>query len=138
MISLAAADAFDLPFARERFDAVTMAFGIRNIQDKGTVLRGFLKQLKPGGRLAILELATPASGLLRKAYLSYFNRLLPLIGRLFSKHLYAYTYLPDSVAHFPAAPQFADMLRCAGFINVRYRMLTLGAAVIFLGDKPKD
>ena len=135
-IHLAAADAFHMPFGRARFDALTMAFGIRNIQDKETVLQRFLEQLKSGGRLAILELATPTSGLLGKAFLSYFNRLLPLIGRLFSKHHYAYTYLPDSVARFPAAPQFAGLLRRAGFVNVRYRKLTLGIAVLFVGDKP--
>ncbi len=135
-IRLAAADAFDLPFAQHSFDAVTMAFGIRNIQNKVGVLKALHHVLKPGGRLAILELATPESGLLRSAYLSYFNRLLPYVGRLFSKHRYAYTYLPDSVAHFPPAAAFAGLMRSAGFENLRYRRLTLGVAVVFVGDKP--
>jgi len=135
-IGLAAADAFDLPFAAAGFDAITMAFGIRNIQDKSTVLKRFLDQLKPGGRLAILELGTPDRGMARHAYLFYFNRLLPLIGRLFSKHNFAYTYLPDSVARFPAAGEFARMMRRAGFEHVRYRPLTKGVTVLFVGDKP--
>jgi demethylmenaquinone methyltransferase/2-methoxy-6-polyprenyl-1,4-benzoquinol methylase len=135
-ICLAAADAFDLPFRPGGFDAVTMAFGIRNIQDKATVLRRFRDQLKPGGRLAILELATPDQGILRKAYLFYFNRLLPFIGRFFSSHSFAYTYLPQSVARFPAAPRFAAMMRQAGFRNVRYRKLTMGITVLFVGEKP--
>jgi demethylmenaquinone methyltransferase / 2-methoxy-6-polyprenyl-1,4-benzoquinol methylase len=134
-IGLAAADAFDLPFRPEGFDAITMAFGIRNIQDKATILKCFWNQLKPGGRLAILELGTPGQGLARYAYLSYFNRLLPLVGRIFSKHSFAYSYLPNSVARFPAAPEFAKMMRRAGFNQVRYRPLTLGVTVLYVGDK---
>lgn len=134
-IGLAAADAFDLPFQPAGFDAITMAFGIRNIQDKETVLRCFWDQLKPGGRLAILELGTPGRGLAREAYLSYFNRMLPLVGRIFSKHSFAYSYLPNSVARFPAAPEFAKMMRRAGFSQVRYRPLTLGVTVLYVGDK---
>ncbi len=135
-ISLVAADAFDLPFKKAVFTAVTMAFGIRNIQNKAAVLQRFRQQLKPGGRVAILELATPTRGPARSAYLFYFNTLLPLIGRFFSKHSFAYRYLPESVANFPAAPEFAALMRRNGFINVRYRELTLGIAVLFVGDKP--
>jgi demethylmenaquinone methyltransferase/2-methoxy-6-polyprenyl-1,4-benzoquinol methylase len=86
--------------------------------------------------LAILELATPTHGPARSAYLFYFNTLLPLIGRFFSKHGFAYRYLPESVANFPTAPEFAALMRRSGFINVRYRKLTLGIAVLFVGDKP--
>jgi len=134
-IHLAAADAFDLPFNSAQFDAVTMAFGIRNIQDKSTVLRRFWEQLKPGGRLAILELGTPTSGLARSAYLFYFTRLLPSVGRLFSKHNFAYSYLPESVARFPAPQEFASMMRRAGFRRVRYLPMTLGITVLFVGEK---
>jgi demethylmenaquinone methyltransferase / 2-methoxy-6-polyprenyl-1,4-benzoquinol methylase len=135
-LCLAAADAFDLPFRPGGFDAVTMAFGIRNIQDKAVVLRRFWEQLKPGGRLAILELATPDRGPLRRAYMFYFNHLLPFIGRFFSNHSFAYSYLPQSVARFPAAHRFAAMMREAGFRNVRYRKLTMGITVLFVGEKP--
>jgi demethylmenaquinone methyltransferase / 2-methoxy-6-polyprenyl-1,4-benzoquinol methylase len=133
---LAAADVLQLPFPTATFDAVTMAFGIRNIQDKHRVLKCFFEQLKPGGRLAILELGTPSAGPLRRAYLFYFNRFLPLIGRFFSRHHFAYTYLPDSVANFPPAPQFAALMRAAGFVDVRYRLLSFGIAALFVGDKP--
>ncbi len=135
-ICLAAADAFDLPFKSGQFDAITMAFGIRNIQDKETVLKCFWDQLKPGGRLAILELGTPAKGLARQVYLFYFNKLLPFVGRFFSRHSFAYSYLPNSVARFPAAPEFAAMMRRAGFTRVRYLPLTKGITVLFVGDKP--
>lgn len=133
-ISVVAADAFEMPFRPDGFSAVTMAFGIRNIQNKSAVLNQFKRHLKPGGRIAILELATPTRGLPRNAYLFYFNVLLPLIGRFFSKHRFAYRYLPESVANFPAASEFAALMRRSGFINVRYRKLTLGIAVLFVGD----
>ncbi len=136
-IFLTAADAFHLPFRPGGFDAVTMAFGIRNIQDKETMLRRFWEQLKPGGKLAILELGTPAKGPARSAYLFYFNRLLPFVGRFFSSHNFAYSYLPQSVARFPAADQFAALMRRAGFGNIRYRKLTMGITVLFVGEKPK-
>lgn len=136
VIQLTAADAFALPFRPSSFDAVTMAFGIRNIQNKEAVLRCFYQQLKPGGRVAILELAPPTPGVLRDAYLFYFNRLLPFVGNFFSRHNFAYSYLPASVAKFPEADVFAAMMHQAGFQNVRYRKMTLGIAVLFAGDKP--
>ena len=136
-VHLAAADAFAPPFRGNSFDAVTIAFGIRNIQDKATVLARFLDLLKPGGQVAVLELATPEAGILRNAYLFYFNRLLPLLGRFFSKHSFAYSYLPASVAQFPPAATFARLMCAAGFEQVRYRKLTLGIAVLFVGRKPQ-
>ena len=135
-ICLVAADVLQLPFGEASFDAVTIAFGIRNIQNRSQALKSFFERLKPGGRLAILELTTPPAGLLRRAYLFYFNRFLPLIGRFFSRHHFAYAYLPDSVAHFPSAPGFADLMRRAGFSKVRFRLLSLGIATLFVGDKP--
>ncbi len=135
-VVLAAADAFDLPFGSGGFDALTIAFGIRNIQNKAGALAQFYQQLKPGGRLAILELITPTAGPARSAYLFYFNRLLPIVGRMFSKHRFAYTYLPESVAKFPPAGEFVQLMRQAGFVNLRYRVLTMGVAAIFVGDKP--
>lgn len=135
-IALLAADAFRLPFGRDRFDAVTIAFGIRNIQDKETALRQLYRVLKPGGRLAVLELASPDRGMLRSAYMFYFHRVLPLLGRLFSKHGFAYSYLPASVANFPSAGDFAGIMQSAGFGKVVYRKMTMGIAVLFTGEKP--
>ena len=135
-VLLVGADAFALPFADSGFAAVTMAFGIRNIQNKSKVLERFYHQLKPGGRLAILELVTPSQGLPRKAYLFYFNVLLPLIGRFFSKHSFAYSYLPESVANFPTLAEFANLISRTGYVNVRYRPLTAGIVALFVGEKP--
>ncbi len=137
-VRLVAADVLRMPFGAASFDAVTMAFGIRNIQDRSAALNAFFERLKPGGRLALLELTTPPAGLLRHAYLFYFHRFLPLIGRFFSRHHFAYAYLPDSVAHFPSAPCFASIMRGAGFVNVRFRLLSLGIATLFVGDKPHE
>ncbi|MBT8341857.1 MAG: bifunctional demethylmenaquinone methyltransferase/2-methoxy-6-polyprenyl-1,4-benzoquinol methylase UbiE [Desulfatitalea sp.] len=134
-IGLTAADAFQLPFAPGGFDAVTIAFGIRNIQNKIEVLNCFHRQLRPGGRLAVLELATPEQGVMRQCYLLYFSRLLPLLGRLVSRHRFAYAYLPESVAKFPPVGRFVGMMQKAGFDQVRYRPLTLGIAVLFVGTK---
>ncbi len=136
-ISLLAGDALALPFGKAAFDAVTMAFGIRNIQDKAGALRAFYETLTPGGMLLILELATPKKTRLRDAYLAYFQKVLPTIGRLFSKHRFAYSYLPESVSRFPAADAFMSIMAEAGFANVTCRRMTWGIANLFVGVKPK-
>jgi demethylmenaquinone methyltransferase/2-methoxy-6-polyprenyl-1,4-benzoquinol methylase len=130
---LLAGDALALPFGRACFHAVTIAFGIRNIQNKSGALKAFHECLKPGGMLLVLELAAPQKGLLRAAYMAYFKRLLPRIGRLFSKHTFAYSYLPDSVSRFPAPAVFMEMMTRAGFSRVARKRLTLGAANLFIG-----
>ncbi|GAB6904378.1 Ubiquinone/menaquinone biosynthesis C-methyltransferase UbiE [Desulfosarcina cetonica] len=134
--ALLAGDALALPFGRSTFDAVTIAFGIRNIQDKKKALAAFHESLKSGGMLLVLELATPKPGRLRDAYLAYFQRALPAIGRLFSRHHFAYSYLPESVARFPTADRFLAIMREAGFHRVGCRRLTLGIANLFVGRKP--
>lgn len=136
-ISLLAGNALALPFKDETFHAVTIAFGIRNIQDKAAALKAFYRSLKPGGQMLVLELASPQPSGLRDAYMIYFQKMLPLIGRLFSKHRFAYTYLPDSVARFPAPGDFMAIMRTAGFVQVACYRLTLGVANLFAGDKPK-
>ena len=135
-ISLLAGDALVLPFGRAAFHAVTIAFGIRNIQDKAGALRAFYESLMPGGMLLVLELATPKKTRLRDAYLAYFQKVLPTVGRLFSKHSFAYSYLPDSVSRFPASDVFMTIMAEAGFSDVTCRRLTLGIANLFAGVKP--
>ena len=136
-ISLLAGDALALPFGEASFHAVTIAFGIRNIQDKAGALRAFYESLLPGGILLVLELATPKKTRLRDAYLAYFQKVLPTIGRLFSKHSFAYSYLPDSVSRFPATDVFMRIMVEAGFSHVTCRRLTLGIVNLFVGVKPK-
>jgi demethylmenaquinone methyltransferase/2-methoxy-6-polyprenyl-1,4-benzoquinol methylase len=134
-VRLVAGNGLCLPFPDNSFNAVTIAFGIRNIVDRGKALTVFKNCLKPGGVLAVLELTTPEIKFLQSLYLFYFKRLLPKIGALFSKHLKAYSYLPESVMRFPRACEFADIMKAAGFINVKWRPLTLGVATLFLGYK---
>ena len=136
-ISLLAGDALSLPFGKACFHAVTIAFGIRNIQDKAGALRAFCETLMPGGMLLVLELATPKKTRLRDAYLAYFQKVLPTIGRLFSKHSFAYSYLPESVSRFPATDVFMTLMADAGFSDVTCRRLTLGIANLFVGVKPE-
>ncbi len=134
-IYLLAGNAFNLPFREETFDAVTIAFGIRNICDKLSVLKVFYDSLKPGGMLLVLELATPRKGFLLSSYLFYFKKVLPLIGWFLSKNPKAYLYLPSSVANFPDPKSFAAMMRSSGFINVRWKNLTMGIANLHVGYK---
>ncbi len=135
-IHLLAGNAFHLPFREDTFDAITIAFGIRNIQDKLSVLNIFQNCLKPGGMLLVLELAVPPKGsFLSSLYHLYFKHALPLIGWLFSKNLDAYQYLPASVANFPKAEVFSGIMRSAGFSDIRWRNLTMGVANLYVGFK---
>jgi demethylmenaquinone methyltransferase/2-methoxy-6-polyprenyl-1,4-benzoquinol methylase len=136
-ISLLAGNALRLPFRNDTFDAVTIAFGIRNIQDKAAALKSFYDCLVPGGRVLILELATPRQTRIRDAYLAYFQKVLPAIGRLFSRHRFAYSYLPDSVARFPTTDVFMSIMADAGFDRITCRRLTLGIANLFVGIRPR-
>lgn len=135
-VHLLAANALRLPFPPDTFDAITIAFGIRNIMDRESAMGGFLNCLKPGGQAGILELATPANKFFLRLYLLYFTRILPLIGAFFSRHMKAYDYLPASVIHFPPPDQFAAVMRQSGFEDVRWRRLSLGIATIHIGRKP--
>ena len=136
-IFLTAGNALTLPFRPATFDAITIAFGIRNIQDKASALRAFYEALAPGGMVLVLELATPGTPRFRDAYLAYFQKVLPWVGRFFSRHNFAYSYLPESVARFPEPTAFMAMMKAVGFTKVRYRRLTLGIANLFMGVTPQ-
>ncbi len=136
-ISLLAGDALALPFGEQTFHAVTIAFGIRNIRNQVGALKAFYESLMPGGMVLVLELATPKKTRLRDAYLAYFQRVLPLVGRLLSKHGFAYSYLPDSVSRFPTSDVFMSIMADAGFSHITCRRMTLGIANLFVGIKPR-
>lgn len=133
-----AADAYALPFPEAAFDAVTMAFGIRNLPERASALAAILRVLKPGGTLAVLEFVPPASGTLQALYKIYLNGVLPLIGRVFSQHDFAYRYLAESIAAFPPAGVFVRELQTAGFREVRHQLLTFGVVGLFYGCKPEE
>ncbi|MBC2709616.1 MAG: bifunctional demethylmenaquinone methyltransferase/2-methoxy-6-polyprenyl-1,4-benzoquinol methylase UbiE [Desulfosarcina sp.] len=137
-ISLLAGNALALPFGEQTFHAVTIAFGIRNIQNKAGALKAFYQYLKPGGMVLVLELASPKQSCLRDAYMAYFQRVLPLVGRLFSKHSFAYSYLPDSVSRFPAPDVFMKIMAEAGFSRITCHRLTLGIANLFVGGRAAE
>jgi demethylmenaquinone methyltransferase / 2-methoxy-6-polyprenyl-1,4-benzoquinol methylase len=132
-VSPVCGDALALPFATGGFDGATVGFGVRNLADLDAGLVEFARVLKPGARLVILEFTTPRWQPFRALYFFYFLRVLPLVGRLISKHGSAYSYLPESVLRFPEPPALAAMLRAAGFADVGWRSLTGGIAAIHWG-----
>lgn len=134
-ITLINGDALHLPFGQDIFDAVFIAFGIRNIMNRQGALSEFLAVLKKGGRLVVLELTTPEKGFMKTVYLVYFRKLLPLIGSFFSKDQNAYQYLPASVLKFPAPVEFASVMKDTGFKDIRFKQMTFGIVTLFTGVK---
>ena len=134
-IGLAAGNALDLPFKDNSVDAVFIAFGIRNIMDRKRTLKAFHNVLKKNGKVIILELSAPGQGGFRQMYLTYFEKILPLIGGLFSKNKNAYHYLPASVLRFPEASCFADIMKTAGFTDIKWKHMTLGIVTLFVGTR---
>ena len=124
-------DLLSLPFEDGAFDAATIGFGIRNVADLELGLRELRRVLRPGGRLAILEI-TRARGALRPFFALWFDRLVPRLGRLVPGGA-AYAYLPASVARFPAAEELAGMLRRSGFAEVRFRLLAGSIVALHTG-----
>lgn len=127
-----------LSFGNEEFEGATIGFGIRNFQHPDKGLSEIFRVLKPQGELVVLEFSRPSNKLFCAVYDLYFKRVLPLIGKLFSKHSFAYTYLPQSVLDFPYGEDFANMMRAAGFENIRYKSLTFGIAMAYKGVKPAE
>lgn len=135
VVNLAQADAMRLPVASASVDAVSVAFGIRNVESSPVACREMARVLKPGGRLAILEFGLPSAPLLRGLYLWYFRNVLPKLGRLVSKHGDAYTYLPASVDAFPAPADFGRIVASAGFEDVQARPLTFGVVYLYTATR---
>lgn len=128
-------DSLRLPFEDEAFDGVTVGFGVRNLADLPRGFAEFARVLKPGGRLVILEFTLPPNRLVRAGYMIYFNRVLPVIGRIVSGHPWAYTYLPESVKEFPGPEDLATLLRGAGFSRVDWSLVSLGIAAIHVARR---
>ena len=128
-------DALNLSFADESFDAVTIAFGLRNVANWLDGLKELRRVLKTGGKLAILEFSTPPVPGFKQLFNLYFTQILPRIGGAVSGSRAAYEYLPDSVARFPNQKKLARMMREIGFKQVEYQNLTGGIAAIHSGVK---
>lgn len=128
-------DGMNLAFETNTFDAVTIAFGLRNFSNWHDGLIELHRVLKQDGKLAILEFSAPIVPGFRQAFQFYFSRVLPRIGGAVSGSRGAYEYLPDSVSRFPDQKKLAEMMRKIGFINVEYKNLTGGIAAIHFGVK---
>lgn len=127
-------DALDLPFAEGEFDAATVGFGVRNLEDLEGGLRELCRVLRPGGKVAVLEITRP-NGALRPFFRLWFDLLVPAAGRVLPGGK-AYTYLPASVRRFPGAEDLSRLMEHAGFADVRYRLLGGGIVALHTGVKP--
>jgi len=132
---LCQADALALPFGDDSLDAVTIGFGIRNIQDKPSALSEIARVLAPGGHLAIVEPAVPRRALARSLFGFYFKRVMPLIGGAISGDYDAYKYLNDSVMAFPEPEEFLSLMKQAGLNETRAIPRLFSAAMIYYGLK---
>ena len=134
-IGMVAADAQDLPFEANSFDAVTSAFGIRNFPEPQVALGEMFRVLREGGVVYILEFSKPDNGFMLKLFRFYFHNVLPVVGRIVSRDADAYEYLPRSVDAFPSGERFAGMILRAGFGDVGMRRMTGGIATIYKARK---
>ena len=130
-ITLQKGDSEALDFGDNTFDAVTVAFGVRNFENLEAGLSEMLRVTKPGGKIFILEFSQPEVFPFAQLYKFYFKNILPRIGRWISRDRRAYSYLPDSVEAFPYGRAFADILTRSGYRDVTLHRLTLGVATIY-------
>lgn len=128
-------DSEAMPFTDQQFDAITVAFGVRNFENLENGLKEFVRVLKPGGVAVILEFSKPKYFPMKQLYLLYFFTILPLVGRMVSKDRSAYSYLPESVMAFPDDQKFLDILKKVGFASYSQRRLTFGIATIYIAQK---
>lgn len=130
-----AGDALALPFANESFDAITTGFTLRNVTDIAAAFREMWRVVRVGGTVACLEVARPRQPLLRFGHWVYFQRIVPLMARVLGADPEAYVYLPQSARVFPPPDELAQIMREAGWSDVTYRLVGLGAAAIHTGIK---
>jgi demethylmenaquinone methyltransferase/2-methoxy-6-polyprenyl-1,4-benzoquinol methylase len=128
-------DSEKLPFEVNQFDAVTVAYGVRNFENLEVGLADINRVLKPGGKAVVLEFSKPKAFPIKQLYNFYFTYITPGIGKLFSKDARAYSYLPESVAAFPDGEKFVALMQKAGFKNTKCRPLAFGICSIYTGVK---
>jgi len=135
LISMIQGDSENLPFNDNYFDAVTVAFGVRNFENLNKGLSEILRVLKPKGKLVILEFSKPQGIIMKLLYGFYSNYILPVFGKLISKDKSAYTYLPESVAAFPFGEAFNKILKKIGFKAIENQPVSFGIATIYAASK---
>jgi demethylmenaquinone methyltransferase/2-methoxy-6-polyprenyl-1,4-benzoquinol methylase len=134
-IELLHGDSENIPFEENKFDAVTVAFGVRNFENLESGLHEIYRVLKPGGMVVVLEFSKPAKFPFKQVYNFYFKLILPRIGSILSSDKAAYTYLPKSVEAFPDGEDFLHILQHVGFKNTQCSSLTFGISSIYIGTK---
>lgn len=136
VISMKKADSENLPFPDNRFDAITVGFGVRNFENLMAGIKEMYRVLKPGGTLVVLEFSKPTVFPVKQVFYFYFHYVCPVVGKLFSRDERAYTYLPESVDVFPQGNEFTSILEKAGFKTIQCKSLTFGISSIYSGEKP--
>ena len=134
-IEMIQGDSENLPFEADSFDAITVAFGVRNFENLELGLSEIFRVLKPGGIFVVLETSVPTRFPFKQGYKIYSSMILPAIGKLFSKDKDAYSYLSESAASFPYGKEFNNILSKTGFTNVRDLPQTLGVSTIYIASK---
>ena len=135
-ISFVEADTQDMPFDDDQFQIVSVAFGLRNVEDTDRGLREMVRVCRPGGQIAILEFSTPRYQPIKGAYQWYFKNVLPKIGQAFARNdSSAYNYLPESVGSFPAYEELTQRMIQAGMKTAKFFPLTFGIATLYIGVK---
>ncbi len=137
-IELIHGDSENIPFGDHTYDLAMVAFGVRNFSDWLKGLSEINRVLKKRGMIMVMEFSRPANLLFKQVYLFYFTRLLPIIGRIFSKNRTAYSYLPESVMQFPDNDLFVTLMTNAGFSDISQKKLTGGVATIYVGIKANE
>ena len=135
IITLELGDSENLRFKDDTFDAVIVAFGVRNFENLSKGIEEIRRVLKPNGVFLVLEFSKPHLFPFKQLYNFYFNNVLPTVGKLVSKDNSAYTYLPESVKAFPSSEEFLNLLGKVGFKNTKWYSLTLGISSIYIGEK---
>ena len=134
-VSFAVEDCLALSLPDNSYDAITVAYGVRNFENLAQGFAEMYRVLSPGGVLCVIELSTPEHFPMRQLYKFYTYSIIPLVGRIVSRDKQAYTYLPRSVAAVAQGEEMLDIFRAAGFKNCRLRRLTFGACTIYMGEK---
>ena len=135
VIELQQGDCLDLQFADGSFDAVTVAYGVRNFEHLEQGYAEMYRVLAPGGMLCVVELSTPTNPLIKFFYDIYTRRIIPFIGRSKSKDARAYSYLPESIAAVPQGESMLQIMRRVGFTDCRAISMTFGTCSIYIGVK---